>query len=144
MLSTRFAITALVGFAFIFAYEFVVHGILLKSGYMATATLWRPEADMQKLFPFMLVIQFIMAVVLAWIYAQNHEGKGINEGLRYGSYIGLLLGVMSFGMYAYMPLPFDLALKMGAAALLEGILLGVVFSLVYKSKCASGCCCNKE
>jgi len=40
-----FAIVA--GFIVIFASDWLIHGIWLKSDYQATQQLWRPEAEMQ-------------------------------------------------------------------------------------------------
>jgi hypothetical protein len=35
-------------FAFVFVYEFVFHGILLKSMYQATIEAWHPESEMMQ------------------------------------------------------------------------------------------------
>lgn len=129
----RFALTTLAGFIFIFAFEFVVHGILLADTYEQTTHLWRPMEDMASYMPFMHAMQLAFVTILAFIYTRHHEGKGLSEGIRFGSYLGLLLGVVMISMYAWMPISFTLAAMWFAATLIEIIALGIIFSLIYKN-----------
>lgn len=126
----RYVISVLVTFVFVFLYDFLVHGFLLKDIYVQTKELWRPEEE-YKMFV-MTMSQLGFSAVLAYIFTLNYEGKGIGEGIRFGLYIGMLLGVIEIGKYSYMPIPMVLMLSWVLAALLIGLGSGVVLSLVYK------------
>ena len=128
----RYLIASLVGFVFIFAYEFVVHGILLVPTYDTTPDLWRPEEAMATFFPFMLLTQIVRSFALCFLYTRHHEGKGIAEGLRFGVIVGFLFGVMQASSYAWMPISAALAGYWFISAFFEAIALGVIFSLIYK------------
>ena len=126
----RYLISALVVFVFMFLYEFLVHGFLLKDIYNQTAALWRPEEEYKMLV--MCVSQLGYSAVVAYIFTLHYESKGIGEGIRFGLCIGMLLGVIEIGKYSYMPIPLVLMLSWVLAALLLGLGSGVVLSLVYK------------
>lgn len=126
----RYVISVLVTFVFVFLYDFLVHGFLLKDIYAQTKELWRPENEYKMLV--MSMSQLGFAAVLAYIFTLNYEGKGIGEGIRFGLCIGMLLGVIQIGKYAYMPIPMVLMLSWVLAALLIGLGSGVILSLVYK------------
>lgn len=126
----RYVISVLVTFVFVFLYDFLVHGFLLKDIYVQTKELWRPEEE-YKMFV-MIMSQLGFSAMLAYIFTLNYEGKGIGEGIRFGLYIGMLLGVIEIGKYSYMPIPMVLMLSWVLAALLIGLGSGVVLSLVYK------------
>jgi len=126
----RYVISLFVVFVFVSLYEFLVHGFLLKGIYTQTAALWRPEGEGNMLFIF--ASQFGFSAVLAYIFTLNYEGKGIGEVVRFGLYIGMLLGSIVIGTYCYMPIPMVLMLSWVLASLLKGLGSGVILSLVYK------------
>ena len=130
----RFAICTLIGFAFIFIFDFIVHGILLAPMYAETANLWRTLEEMENFRNYALLSQLALTVVLAFIFTRHFEGKGIKEGIRFGSMLGVLMGIGAFGMYPYMPIPMELALAWFVSSFVEITLLGVIFSLIYKNK----------
>lgn len=126
----RYVISVLATFVFVFLYDFLVHGFLLKDFYAQTAQLWRSEEEYK--MPVMLMSEFGFSAVLAYIFTLNYEGKGIGEGVRFGLCIGMLLGAIEIGKYSYMPVPIILMLSWVLAALLTGLGSGVVLSLVYR------------
>lgn len=128
----RYIIAVVVVFVFTFAYDFTLHGVLLSDTYKSLAHLWRPEADMQAMMPFMVVGQLLLAVIFTFIFTRNYEGNGIGEGLRYGLYAGLLLGAPQISSYVYMPIPASLTATWVGGMVVWGILAGIVVSLVYK------------
>ncbi|HUL55301.1 MAG TPA: hypothetical protein VLT83_18005 [Opitutaceae bacterium] len=110
--------------------EAIVNLLLLSSAYAATASLWRPTAEM-KIWVFYLVYAFI-AFFFTLIFSKGYEGKGIAEGLRYGFYVGMLLAVpMAYGTYAAMPIPYSLALQWFLYGLVEYLICGMVLALVF-------------
>ena len=126
----RYVISALATFVFVFLYDFLVHGFLLGDLYRQTAQLWRSEEEYK--MPVMLISEFGFSAVLAYIFTLNYEGKGVGEGVRFGLWIGMLLGAIEIGKYSYMPVPIILMLSWVLAALLTGLGSGMILSLVYK------------
>lgn len=130
---TRYLIMLVVGFIFMFAYDFLVHQHLLGGLYQQTKDLWRPDAEMQANFPLMMVRNLLLIGVIGYIFTRNFEGKGLMEGIRFGIPMGLLLAIMMGSSYIWMPIPQTLALSWAAAGLGLGLGLGIIFSLIYKN-----------
>ncbi len=126
------AFCAVFGFLYIFALEWVWHGVLMQAVYEATAELWRTKEGMQALFPFAILGQMIFSIVTASIFTQGYKGSGPEEGVRFGLYFGALLTAMHLACYAYMPIPLFVILSWMAADFLKMIGLGVIFVHVHK------------
>ena len=126
----RFIISSIAVFVFVFLFEWLFHGVILKGIYDQTAQLWRPEGEHKMVYLFLGQICF--SVIAAFIFTRNYEGKGIGEGLRYGLYVGLVLGSVQLATYCYMPIPLVLTLGWVAAGMLKGLGSGIVSSLVYR------------
>lgn len=111
----------------------LIHRVLLDGAYQATASVWRPEAEMHANFPIMLVTAFIISFLFVFIFAKGYEGKGIMEGVRYGLWIGLLMSIpMAFNSYATLPIPMSLAIKWFVYGVIRFIILGIVAAGIYK------------
>ncbi len=128
----RFWTTILIGFIFVFCFDFIWHGMLLADKYEATLDLWRSKEEMNSYFPWALGNQFAFVLALAFIFTRNYEAKGLSEGLRFGLSMGALLAVMSFGLYPYMPIPLCLATLWFVGTFIQVIGLGLVFSSLYR------------
>ena len=126
----RFLASGLAGFVFIFVSDFIIHGQLLADTYAQTPDLWRPEDEM--IMGWMIGGQILLALITAFIFTRNFEGKGIGEGVRFGLMLGLLFAVMMSFSYAWMPISLALALSWAASGIVQGLGLGIVFSLIYK------------
>lgn len=140
----RLVLCAVVGFIFIASFEFILHAKILANIYDMTPHLWRPESEMPAYFGYGLLMQFLTAFLTAAIYSRGHEGKGVGEGLRYGLLIGLFMGVSGASALAWMPISLGLAQAWFAGGLVQGLCLGVIYSVLYTSPCcAKGSCENK-
>ncbi len=128
----RFLVAVIVGFVFVFGFDFVFHALLLEDQYKETAHLWRPQETMEMFFPVAMASQLAYVTAMALVFTRNYEGKGIGEGFRFGILIGILMGVAQFGIYPYMPIPLTLALAWLAGTLVQCTVLGVIFSLLYR------------
>lgn len=126
----RVALSALAVFVFVFAYDFLIHGILLMGQYEATSEVWRPQEEAQMIF--MMLSQLMFAIVLSAIFRLNYEGKGIGEGIRFGLYIGLLIASLDIGRYCYLPVPLSLVAMWFLANILKCTGAGVVLSATYR------------
>jgi hypothetical protein len=130
----RYAITAIALFVFTTAFDFLVHGILLKEAYTSTSNLWRPEAEMESYMGLMFLTQLAFSAAFAFIFTRNYEGRGIGEGARYGLYLGGLLAILEVQRYCYLPVPFSLPLSWALSAIVWGVLAGVILSLLYREE----------
>ncbi|MBI3570646.1 MAG: hypothetical protein HY082_06030 [Gammaproteobacteria bacterium] len=123
-------------FVVIFIIEFIVNAVLLDGIYKQTASVWRPEADIQKMMWLFWVGYLIFAPVFVRIYITGHEiGKNnIGQGLRYGTYMGLLIVIpMNLGWYAVLPIPAALSVYWMIAGMVEMIVAGITVSLIYRN-----------
>jgi hypothetical protein len=117
------------------ALEMIIHGVLLRDAYVQTATLWRSEAEMQAHMWTFWLGYLVVGAVFALIYAKGYEGgkSGIGQGLRYGAYMGLLVGVgLTAGWYAVLPIPGSLVVGWMIAGFVEMLVAGIVVGLIYK------------
>ena len=133
MNTKRYVLAAAAAFVFMFAFEFVWHGLLLNDQYAATQALWRPEADMGTHFPVAMATRLALALVIAFIFTRNYENRGLGEGARFGLLLGAFLGLTSFGIYPYLAMPFGLAAMWFVGGAIEGVGTGLVIALIYRT-----------
>jgi len=134
MNTKRWLLASVAVFVVIGVLEFLIHGVLLSDIYKQTASVWRSEAEMQKMMWIFWVGMLVFAPFFALIYVKGYEkGKpGLGQGFRYGLYVGVMLSVMhSFGWYVILPIPLALAFYWLLGILVEFIAAGVAAGLVY-------------
>jgi hypothetical protein len=110
----------------------VVHGHILLDYYNQTPALWRPMADMQSMFGACLLFKFAIGAVLTLLFTRNFEGKGLEEGVRFGVYVGLLMGVIGAMNYLWLPISTTLAIAWFVDGIVYSICCGVILSWLYK------------
>lgn len=111
----------------------LIHAVWLAPVYGSLAEVWRPEAEMMSKQWIMFVTSAFFAFFFAYIFARGYEGKGWQEGARFGAIIGLFVGVpAAYDAYAIYPIPYSLALKWFLSGFGATVLLGIVAALVYK------------
>ncbi len=126
-------IATVLGFLFIFGYSFVLHGHMLMPLYEQSKHLWRSVAEMENHFVFSTITQIITAFVVAGLYSHYCCGCGVTKGLRFGALIGLLFGTMGAAAYAWMPISWELAQAWFFGGFFEGLGLGVICWISFKS-----------
>ncbi len=135
-MNKRFFIAWLVVFVAWMAGDFVVHGLLLSADYAKLPSLFRPEAESQPYFKWMLLAHVILAGAFAWIYARGVQAKPwLNQGLRFGLAVALLTAVPMYMIYyVVQPMPAALVVKqiVFASALL--LILGMVVAFMYRGQ----------
>ena len=93
---------------------FVVHASLLHGEYATLSSLFRPEADAQNYFPFMLLAHVLIGIGMTWIYRQGNEpGKPwVPQGVRFGIAWAVAVTLPLYLIYyAVQPMPGSLVVK---------------------------------
>jgi hypothetical protein len=114
--------------------SFVVHGVLLHDDYAKLPSLFRPEAEAQQYFPFMVLAHIILAGAFAWIYSRGVEATPwFPQGIRFGLAIALLTVIPTYMIYyVVQPMP---GLHVVKQIVFDGILiliLGVIAAFIYR------------
>ena len=125
-------IASLVVFLFVFCFEAIFHGFMLKDLYIETASLWRPVEEMKAFFPLTTSIQLIFSIAAVLFYTNLVQEFSVKNSLSFGAFLGFLFGVSQFSLYAYMPIPLGLAAAWFAGILLESVLIGLIMGLILK------------
>ena len=128
----RLIFAAITAFIFIFAFEFVYHGIFLKPQYEETMALWRTPEQMMLLMPIATTVQFGFAFLLSVIFATFAPQGGAKQGLRFGALAGLMIGLLQLGAYVYLPIPLELASAWFAGYFFETLGAGMIIGAIYK------------
>jgi len=113
------------------AMDFVIHGVILRSSYAATVSLWRPMSEMKTSLMYFSV--FIASLAFVLIYSQFFSRKGIFTGLKYGLLFGLSAGVpMGYGSYSVMPIPYHMAFTWCFGSVVEAIVGGLIIGAIIR------------
>ena len=108
----RLLLASLAVFVVMAILEFAIHGVLLTDIYKQSASVWRPESEMQRMMWIFWLSYLVFAPSFAVSYAQGYEPQkpGLGQGVRFGFYLGAMLSVAhSFGWYVILPIPLALA-----------------------------------
>ena len=133
MNSKSLIITIIVAFITVWATDFLIHGLWLGGTYKATASLWRPEAEMMAHMPWMLLSQFLIAAAFTMIFAACvAEKRCMSCTIKYAACMGIFSGAGQLMMYVVQPLPGSLAAKWVLAAIVQAVVLGFAVHKVYK------------
>lgn len=125
----KILLAAVVVFVLWSVLDYIIHGVILKSAYESTASLWRPMAEMK--MGLMYVTVFIAALAFSAIYGWLVGEKSLVVGLTYGLLYGIGVGVgIGYGAYSVMPIPYSMALTWILGTVVEttlgGLLLGAI------------------
>jgi hypothetical protein len=113
--------------------DFLIHGVILRSAYEATASLWRPMAQMK--MGLMYVVVLIAASMFVLIYGRLIAPRNPASGLKFGLLYGIGVGVgMGYGTYSVMPIPYSMALTWFLGSVAEAALGGILLGLIFREK----------
>ena len=111
--------------------DYIIHGLMLRSTYEATARLWRPMAEM-KTYLFYIVYAFV-AFFFTLIFSKGYEAKGLLEGVRYGLYVALMIVLPhAYNSYATLQIPYSIALQWFLYGTVEYVLAGAFLSAAFQ------------
>jgi hypothetical protein len=117
-------------FVVIFIFEFLWHGMLMKSAYMETSTLWRTEP----MFPVLILGQLVIAFAFTGLYVRKVGVNGVATGMGYGIVIGILAVGGDLIRFAVHPLTTKVLWMWIAGSLIEFGILGAIVGAIYKPK----------
>lgn len=141
-------LTFLAVFVFIFLFDGLVHGYLLSGLYAETASLWRPQEEMQAMWPWCVAFHLLLAGVITCFYglflkssgactteaAPMPQPSGCKMTMCFGLKLGLIMGLLHASSYIWMPIPGTLAVAWLASGIVKGLGVGLVLGLVCKKK----------
>jgi|SRR6266404_3545193 len=129
----KFFFAFIAAFIFVFFYEWLFHGIFMKSSYMETSTLWRPEAEFKSHFPLLVCGQVVFVFFFTLIFVRGFgSGGGVGGGFRYGALIGLLGVGANIIQYAVQPLTTNILICWGIGGIIEFAIAGAIVGAIYK------------
>jgi hypothetical protein len=122
------AVAALAAWILYFAMGYLVHGLLLRDLYLQHGPVMRPEADASAILPAAFAVSLIGFFVFAYSYAKGYEGgSGLQEGLRFGVLVGLML-------YMLWPAQGGLLVAWLIDFIVEFALYGMVVGVIYRPR----------
>jgi hypothetical protein len=121
-MNKQYIIAWIVVFVGWFAGSYVVHGALLHDDYSKLQGLFRPEAEAQQYFPWLIFAHVLLSGALVWIYGRGVEAKPwLAQGFRFGIAVALLTIVPTYIIYyVVQPMPAALVVKQ---IVFDGILI---------------------
>ena len=128
----RFIIAFIAAYIFLFAWGWLLNGVLLKDIYAQTSNLWRTQTEMLSFFHWILIGQALIVFAFVMIYVTGFAGGGVVAGIR----LGILLEIAAIGMrmavYAVQPFPGKLLIYASIGGLIEMIITGAIVGAIYK------------
>jgi hypothetical protein len=138
-MSKRFVVAWVVLFVLWMLEGMVVHGIVLGPDYKGLPQLFRPEADAQGQFGWMILAHVLVSGAFVWIYERGiAPDKGwLEQGIRYGIAVALLTVVPTYLIYfAVQPLPGALVGKQIVFDAIGLMVFGIVVAWLYRPRTA--------
>jgi hypothetical protein len=120
----------LAAFVFIFLFEFLWHGMLMKSAYMETATLWRVEP----MFPLLILGQAVIAFAFTGLYVSKVGVNSAATGMGYGIVIGILCAGGDLIRFSVQPLTVKILWMWIVGGLVEFAIAGAIVGAIYKPR----------
>ncbi len=116
--------------------SYLIHQVLLKGAYIASAEVWRSEDSMNHKMWVMFLAQFIFAVGAVLIYQRGVEKKSwIGQGIRFGILLSLIAPVPGFMMdYYVLPVHHRLALHWILTGIAQAIVVALVIAVICQPK----------
>ena len=124
-----------IGFVTVFVTTQVIEGlvdfILLGPTYSLSPHIWRPIAEI-KLWMLPVTGAFF-AYFFVFIFSKGYEGRGLLEGVRYGTYAALMIVLPhAYNSYATMQIPYSVALQWLFFGTVEYIFAGALLSTAFQ------------
>jgi len=136
-MDNRFWLSAVVIFVLSLALGFVVHAALLGEDYAKLTGLFRPHAEQQALFAYVVIAHALFALGFTWIYRHGIDrGKPfLGQGVRFGIAIAVLTTIPVYLIYyAVQPIPGAVVAKQIVLDVIAVVILGTVVAWLNQPK----------
>ena len=133
---SRVALAGFVAWVVFCIVGYVAHAVLMKDLYLAHAAIMRPDADANARLPMAFAVSLVGMLAFAYAYAKGYEGgKGIQEGLRFGVLVGvMLIGFVIVWDYMTYPLSRNMLFALVIDYIVEFAIYGVVVGALYRPR----------
>ena len=113
------------------AIDYILHELILKPPYMASAHLWRAQSEMN--YPLIYLVVIILIACFVTIYSRFVSPRSLATAIGFGSLYGLATGVaVGFGTYIHMPVPLTLAWGWFLGGSAKGIAAGAIVGSIIR------------
>lgn len=133
----KFIISVIAIFAFMYAVDFLFHGVLLKEMYVDTAHLWRTKEDMSGFWYLCIIVHLIFAILAVSLFkiflTSADKAKLLQYSLEGGVLIGMMIGVLEIAAYIYMPIPFMMVITWFSSKIIYGLGIGGILYVINKN-----------
>lgn len=119
-------------FVFIFFFEFLWHGMLMKGMYMEVASLWRAEP----IFPLLVLGQVVIAFAFTGLYVSKIGVNSPAIGAGYGIMIGILCAGGDIIRFSVQPITTKILWMWIAGGIIELAIAGAIVGAIYKPRTA--------
>lgn len=134
----KYLLGSLAVFVTFFVLDMLIHGVILQGMYKASASLWRPDAELQGMLGLAILTTIVLALTFTAIYAYFVRGNSVSTGMKYGLLYGIGAGfAWGMGTYAMMPFPLGLACAWFIAFTVESAVAGAVAGWLVKPSSSS-------
>ena len=132
MNAKRLVLAIVVVFAGVFATDYLIHQVWLKSTYQETMNLWRTPEEMKARMGWLFLGEFLLSATFVVIWSKGFPATAsLGGACLYGVFMALFSQAATLVGYAVQPLPPELAVKWFIAG-------GVLVFLVGKPRLAEG------
>lgn len=131
----RIFLAGLVIYVFFQGLGFLIDNVFLKGDYDQLKALWRP--NMMSRMWVLYVVGLLVAFLFTYIFVKGREGKGIQEGVRFGIIVWLFTMVpFNLEIWVIFPIPHQLVVKWLLFGLLTSLICGILAAVIYKPAAA--------
>jgi hypothetical protein len=130
----RGVIALIIAFLLVFFFGFLWHGVLMKSAYLETANLWRPDEDFQRHFGILILGHIVIAFAFTGLYISQVGVQSASTGMGFGIVIGMLCSGVNLIRFATEPLTTRILWMWIAGDLIMFAIIGAVVGAIYKPK----------
>ena len=129
----RFLLAFVAAYIVMFAFGYVVNGVVLKDVYAETPNVFRPQDEMMSLFHWILIGQALIILAFVMIYASGFAGGGgVMAGIRLGLLLELAAIGSRMGIYAVQPFPGKLLVYGSMSGVIEMVIIGALVGAIYR------------
>ncbi len=132
----RLILALVAAFLFIFVFDWIFHGILLRDIYYATPALWRPQEAMQGYFMWLVLGQLVVALMICFLFATCVRHHNVVAGLWLGLLLGGINAGQTFIVYGVQPIPAKLMAFWIIGGIIELAAIGAIIGAIYRPRTA--------